>query len=548
MRVRLCTLLLVAVACTSEPATDAPPGTNPDPTPPSTRKPDTPPPFEPFSARLHRLTKRQYENTVRDLLGDVVVPEDLEVDTPLHGFTTVGASNLTIGPTAAEQYEVAARDLAAQVFADPERRLAFVGCEPANVEDPCIRTFFESFGRRVFRRPLTDAELVQWTNVVKDIAPRLDLWRAMELATAGLLQSPYFLFRVEIGTRDGDRRRYDGYEMAARLSYFVWATTPDDQLLAAAAQGRLDTAAGIASETRRLLEDPRARVALGEFFAEHLKLDRLDSMTKDPRLFPQMSPTLAESMRQELMLMIDDVAFEQDADLREIFDTRTTFVNGELARLYQVDGPSGVEFEKVTFAENSPRAGILTSGAFLALNAHATITSPTLRGRFVRQSLLCQDVPAPPPTVNTELPEPEPGEGPETLRSRLERLHLEEAGCAACHSVMDPIGFGLEGFDAIGAYRTTDNGLPVDTSGELDGAPFRNARDLATILRNRTDVSSCVARLAYRYASGHLETPEETQVLRDLADSFEANGFSFKSLVVDIATSDGFRYASLEAE
>ncbi|MEQ8277268.1 MAG: DUF1592 domain-containing protein [Deltaproteobacteria bacterium] len=543
---RIHTLLvsLVVASCTG-PA-EAPPPVPDDPTPPP---PDEPyvPEFAPAEARLHRLTLRQYRNSVRDLLGPVDVPEDLEVDTPLHSFTTVGASNLTIGPRAAEQYEAAARDLAAQVFT-PDRREGFVGCAPADAADPCVRAFLERFGGQVFRRPLDVEQLDRWSAVIADVEDRLgSVWAALEMTTAGLLMSPQFLFRVDVGVPEGGRLRYDGYEMAARLSYFLWSSTPDDALLAAAADGTLDSAAGIEREARRLLADPRARDALLAFFSEHLKLERLDTIDKDPALFPQMSPTLGESMRQELLLMIDDIVFERDADLRTIFDTDTTFVNPELARLYQVPASFvGEEFVKVQFAENSPRAGILTSGAFLALNAHATLTSPTLRGRFVRQSLLCQDIPAPPPTVNTTIPAQDPNVGPETLRQRLERLHLAEPTCAGCHNRMDPLGFALEAFDAIGAYRTTDNGIAVDTRGSLDGLPFKDAKGLGGILRERREVAACMAQMTYRYASGHLETRGEVAVLYELADAFEASDFSFTELVVAIVRSDGFRYAGVE--
>jgi hypothetical protein len=231
-----------------------------------------------------------------------------------------------------------------------------------------------------------------------------------------------------------------------------------------------------------------------------------------------------------------------------MLDSRTTFINAELARLYQHPGQiAEVGFTKITHPENSPRAGLLTSGAFLALNAHATVTSPTFRGRFIRQYLLCQEIPPPPAGVVTTLPEPDPNAGPETLRSRLERLHLQAPTCAACHNLMDPLGFALESFDAVGAYRTTENGLAVDTRGVLDGESFTDARELAGILRARTDVSGCVSRLAYRYATGHLESREERRVLDALANEFASSNFSFQDLVLAIVGSDGFRLAVEQA-
>ncbi len=536
------------------PPEDPDPTMTPDPDPdPEDPPPVELPPFAPYEASLHRLTLGQYRNSVRDLLGDVTVPEDLEVDTSLHGFTTVGATELTVPPHAAEQYEDAARSLAAQVFADRDRATAFVGCTPANADDPCVRDFLARFGRRTFRRPLTGDELDLWQGVTRTIFAGFgDVWASLELTTAGLLESPYFLFRVELGEPDPEdpvRLRFTGFEMASRLAYFIWSTTPDDALLDAAAAGELDTPEGVRRQAQRLLEDPRARTALREFFLEYFKLDRLDGMTKSNDVFPQMSPTLGESMKQEVLLLIDDIAFERDGDLREILDSRTSFVNAELARLYQIPGEvPETGFTKIEQPDNSPRAGLLTSGAFLALNAHATVTSPTYRGRFIRQYLLCQEIPPPPAGVNTTLPAGDPNTQPETLRQRIERLHLQQPTCAGCHNLMDPLGFSLESFDAIGAYRTTENGLPIDTRGELDGAKFSNARQLAGILRDRTDVAACISRLTYRYASGHLESMGEKRVLKSLSDAFADSGFSFQHLVLDIVTSDGFRFAVEQGE
>lgn len=512
--------------------------------------PPPPPPFSPAPPVLHRLTRAEYLNTVTDLLGQpLVLPQDLEIDTSLYGFTTVGASSLTIGPRSAEQYEAAALSLAEQVFAEPARRAAFVGCEPAAADDPCVRAFLERFGRRAFRRPLSVEELNAWSGVVVSIAATLrSVNDALELTVAGLLQSPAFLYRVEIGEpdpSDATRRRFTGYEIAARLSSLIWRTTPDEALLRAAASGDLDTVAGIERETERLLASPRSREALAQFFREHLKLDRLDTVSKHAETFPQMSPTMTRSMKREIETMIADIAFDRDADLRELFETNKAWVNEDLARVYNLPGEFGAELTASTHPANSPRSGIITTAGFLALNAHETITSPTFRGRFIRQSLLCQEIPPPPPGVVTELPEPEPGAPPQTLRQRLETLHLKNASCAGCHLRMDPIGFGLEGFDAIGAYRTTDNGLPVDTRSNLDGRDFRNAKELSRLLKDHPELGPCLARMTYRFATGHLETAGELIILRDLAPAFAQSGFRFQSLIRAIVTSDGFRYAGL---
>lgn len=527
----------------------------PAPRPTATPSPTTPPPppelpaFEPAPASMRRLTRVEYGHTVRDLLG-LEAPVDLEQDTVLHGFTTVAASALTVSERAADQYEAAALDLAERLFDDAARRDAFVGCAPASPDDPCVRAFIERFGRRAWRRALTTEEVDRWQGVARTVHANLrDTAVALELVTAGLLQSPHFLYRVEIGTpdpADPTQRRYTGDEMASRLSYLIWGSTPDDALLDAAARGELDDVAGITRQAQRMLEAPRAKGALARFFAEHLKLDRLDGITKDAATFPQMTSTLPRAMRTEIERIIDDVVFEQQGDVRDIFDSRTTFVNEELARVYNMPGVTGEALTRVPLPDNSPRAGILTTAGFLALNAHASVTSPTLRGRFIRQSLLCQDIPPPPANVVTELPEPDPNAGPQTLRERLEALHLAVDSCAACHRLMDPLGFGFESFDAIGAYRTRDNGLPIDTTGVMDGRSFRNARELAARVKESPAVASCVARMTYRYATGQLEGPAQARVVKALTDAFTSRGHRFQDLILAVVTSDGFRLAAAQ--
>lgn len=509
------------------------------------------PALVPSPAMLHRLTLGEYKRTLSVLIGpEVRISDDLEVDTPLHGFTTVGAASLSIGPRAAEQYEASALDVAQQIFASDARRRAFVGCAPASAEDPCVGQFLAAFGRRAWRRPLTDAELARYKDLVSTVAVSLrSPWSGLEMAVAGMLQSPSFLYRVEVGEPDPDlpgRLRYTSLEMASRLSYLITGTTPDARLLDAAERGDLASKEGVAAEARRLLALPFAKSALWTFFFEHLKLDRLLQLSKDRAMFPQMSATLGESMEGEVRRLIGDVVFERDADFRELFDSRTTFVNDELARLYNLPelAEGGARFEPIRFADNSPRGGLLTTGAILALNAHETMTSPTYRGRFIRQSVLCQEIPPPPPGVNTTLPATDPGT-PQTLRQRLESLHLQDRTCAGCHLRMDPLGFGLENFDAIGAYRTTENGLPIDPRGTLDGNKFNSARELAALVRDHPSLTQCLARRVYRYATGHLEGDAELPAVNAIARAFEGSGFRFQELIVALVTNDGFRYAGL---
>lgn len=503
------------------------------------------PPFAPVAATLHRLTRAQYTNSVRDLLGAVNVPTDLELDTQLYGFATVGAASITVSPRAAEQFEAASYNVAAQVFSDNARRMALVGCAPAAADDACARMFVTRFGRRAWRRPLTATEVDRWIGVSRAAANAFrDANKGLEYVVAGMLQAPHFLFRVERGEPVAgapNRRRYTSYEMASRLSFLYWSSTPDDALLDSAERGELDTAEGVRTQARRLFAAPRAKEALTAFFSEYFKLDRIAPQTRDRALFPSWSPALTRSMVSEFERIVGDVAF-READLRDLFTTRTTYLDQNLARLYGVAGTFDETFRRYEWPDNSPRAGLLTTAAFLANNAHPVTTSPTHRGKFIQQYLLCRVVPPPPPGVTTDVPM---GSGqPQTFRQRLEELHLRNPSCAGCHQITDPIGFGLEHFDAIGAYRTTDNMLPVDADGALDGVTFRSARELATAVRNHPQLPGCLVRNVYRYATGHVEREGEDVVIRDVEQAFASRGYQFSVLLESLASSDGFRFAS----
>jgi hypothetical protein len=335
--------------------------------------------------------------------------------------------------------------------------------------------------------------------------------------------------------------RYTGWEMASRLSFLLWNTTPDDALLDAAAAGELMDPAGLVAHAERLLADPRARAAVQDFFAQYFDLARLSGVERDPASYPAFSPTIAGSMRTEVQLLVDDFVFRRDADIRGVFGTRTTFVNDELAALYGVDahGASAIAYVPVELPENGPRAGLLTLGAFLAMNAHETETSPTLRGKYVRERVLCQVVPPPPDDVDTQI-DPSDMEG-KTLRERLEE-HRENPSCAACHAFIDPPGFLFEHFDSIGAYRTEDNGWPIDASGDLDGIPLADARDLAEALKDDPRVGTCVVTQLLRHAHGRLEAQEERSIIDDLDARFEDEGYRFRALLLHVVSHDGFRF------
>ncbi len=498
---------------------------------------------------LPRLTAAQYRNSLADLLGTQIPAAPLEDDTKPFLFYNIGASTTTLSEVGVQLYEESADAITRSVFADPARRAALVGCEPTAPGDACVEDFLRRFGRRVLRRPLTNEELARWVSISQTLADP-SAWEGLRLAVSGLLQSPHFLYRAEVGVPDDaapGRRKLSGYELATRLSFLFWNQGPDDALLDAAEKGELDTPEGMAAAAERLLEDPRARSAMQAFFRQYLDLGRLDGIKRDPAFYPYFTPTLAEAMRKEVELLVEDVVFESRGDARSIFSTRKTFVNADLAALYGIEAPGATTttFVPVELPADGPRAGLLTLGAFLTMNAHETRTSPTARGKYVRERVLCLEVPAPPPGVDTTLDPPMGGE-PQTVREQME-VHRNNPTCAACHNFMDPPGFLFEHFDSSGFYRTVfENDLPIDSSGDLDGKPLANARDLAAVLETEPRVGHCMVEQLYRHAQGRRQTKGETLALEDLASRFASASFDFRTLLLELVTHDAFRYIGEE--
>lgn len=495
---------------------------------------------------LPRLTTAQYWNSVHDLLGPDLPEMPLEPDSNPYLFYSIGATSTELSELGVQQLEEAADALSKVVFDDAQRRSDLVGCTPTAPDDSCATDFITTFGRRAFRRPLNEQELTLWQNVSTDLSDG-DGWLGLRYVVSGMLQAPSFVYRVELGEPDPDdttRQRYTAWEMASRLAFTFWNSGPDDELLDAAASGELLTAAGVEAQARRMLQSDRTSETVQEFFAQYFDLSRLDDLDRDPATYPQFTDTMAESMRTEVKLLVDDLVNRRNTDVRQIFSTRRTFVNSDLAALYDVDAPgaSAVAFTPVELPADGPRAGLLTLGAFLAMNAHESDTSPTLRGKYLRERVLCQTVPAPPDDIDIDLT-PDPSE-PKTLRERLDQ-HRDDPACSSCHSFIDPPGFLFEGFDSAGAFRTADsNGYPVDTSGDLDAEPLADARALAEVLQDHERVSACMVTQLFRHAQSRLDDSGEGPAIEQLDASFAASGYRFRELLVALVTHDSFRFVA----
>ena len=493
---------------------------------------------------LRRLTHSQYNHTVRDLLKEETRPADsFPKEDFIHGYTNQ-AEGMSVSPLQAEAYGRAAERLARNAFRGGDGR-GLVACKPS-VE--CRTRFIREFGRRAFRRPLSGAEELRYQSLAgKD----QDFFQGAQLVVETMLQSPNFLFHLEPGA----------YGIASRLSYFLWDTMPDEELLRAAERGELGSKAGIEKQVRRMLGDERARAALDEFLAQWMRFDRIRAAIRDRRIFPEFTTSLVNEMTEETTRLFRSLVWE-DRDFMEYFTSETTFLGPELARTYGMPAPRE-PWEKVSWGAESGRSGVLGQALFLALTSKPVDTSPTERGLFIREHFLCQQVPPPPPGVNATLPAVT-DERPQGTRERLQ-IHLSNPTCAGCHTLVDPIGFGFERFDALGKRREkevitiyptfdetktrrktkpTEYQLPIDSKASVRGvkdSEFTSPRELGAILAREPACQKCVVKQLFRYATGRFEEAEDGPVIDGALERFRGSRFRFQELIMAIATSETFR-------
>lgn len=500
------------------------------------------PDLVPATPRLRRLTQVQYQNSVADLFGDdLVLPVSLEPDVREEGLQSVGAGSTSVSPRGVEQYEDAAYDIAEQVTAYPSRLAEWMSCEvDAGYDAACTDELLSSLGRRAWRRPLESDEVDTLRSVVELVATESgDFGTGLTYGIAAILMDARFIYRVELGEDDGaGGRALNDLELATRLSYFLWNTLPDEELLAAAEAGELSTDAGLLAQAERLLSSDRARDGVETFFTELYQLDLLDDITKDPLVIPQASPEVGPAARAETLAVIDRLVFDEDADFRDVLTTRTTWVDRRLAAIYGIQAPSIEGAGWVELPVDGGRRGVLGQTSFLMLNAHNSTTSATLRGKFVRERMLCQVMPAPPANVDTSIPEAD--ETSPTLRDRI-AVHLEDPTCAGCHELMDPIGLGFENFDAIGRWRDTERGAQIDASGVIDGETFTDAWQMSEAIASHPQFGPCLAENLYQYALGHVAEEGEEALVEWLGEAFVHDGYQVDDLIVRIIQSPAFR-------
>jgi hypothetical protein len=491
-----------------------------------------------------RLTAAQYHRAIADVFGPTIrIEGQFEPDLRASGLLAVGAARVSVTASGLEQYDAMARGIAAQVV-DEAHRATLLPCAPRSEKAPddrCAEQFFARAGPLLYRRALEPEELHQFVALANSAAHSLgSFYGGLSLSLAGMLESPQFLFRVETGEPDPGHPgswRLDAYSSASQLSFLLWNSGPDAQLLAAAADGRLEQTAGRAQQVERMLGSPRIEAGVRAFFSDMLQLDDFDTLAKDAKIYPKWTSTLARDAREQTLRTIVDTLITRHEDYRELFTTRRTFLTPLLGSLYRVPvAQNEWPWQPYEFPASDPRIGIQSHASFLALHSHEGLSSPTLRGKALREILLCEPIPAPPGNVNFAVAQDTHNPNLKTMRARL-TAHRTDPTCSGCHKLMDPIGLALENFDSDASYRGSENGVPIDASGELDGLRFQDSAGLARAIHDNPATSACLVRRLYSYATGRPAARRDMPWIRELERSFVADGYRLPELLQRIATS-----------
>jgi hypothetical protein len=494
------------------------------------------------SSPLRRLTRREYNNVVRELLGDLTRPANQFVaESEQSGFIN-GAESTLLSAVVVDDFERAATALAREASA--AAKLAnLVGCDPAVAagQDACATEFIRNFGARAFRRTLDEAQVADYQALYTNTKASAGFGVAIELVLRAILQSPFFLYRLELGTGVANAAGtvpLTSEEMAARLSFLIWGNVPDPALRQAAAEGKLSTAAEVRAQAVRMLADERGGEIFNDFHVQWGKLEALPAQDKPEPFNPALGRLLIEETKQ----FIDHTLRRGDGLLSTLFTSPVTYLNRELADYYGVTGPTDATFQLVTMPAGK-RAGLLTQGSFMGNFAHGSEPSPVLRGKFILSQLACSPPDPPPDDVDTSLPPPDP-----TKSARQQLTELTGKGiCVGCHALLNPPGFAFEHFDGLGRYRTTDDrGLPVNATSLVDGpgdmaGEFTSHEDFLVGLANSQTVRSCLTSKWFIYSHGRVPETDDACSLSASASNFQSTG-NVRELVLSIVESPAFLY------
>ncbi len=510
--------------------------------------PNDPTARDPGPSVLRRLTRTEYDRTVRDLFG-ISFDSGREVGLPgSEGATRFDnqAAALTLSPALLDKYLAAAEKVTEHVFDDPRARKRLLVPEPeAGVpEREAARRILVPLLRRAYRRPATPTEVDRFLKVYDTATHGAqgggDLETGMRAVLKPVLISPHFLYRIEQDRPGAGPQRVSDHELAVRLSYFLWSAPPDDALAALADAGRLSDPEVLEAQVRRMLAHPQARALTDGFGIQWLQLDELSRARPSTEFFPSFTRRLRQAMYDETATFFDRLRTE-DRSVLELLDADYTYANAELAAHYGIEGITGRDLQRVTLRPEHRRGGLLGMGSVLALTSHTHRTSPTLRGKYILDVIF--GTPPPPPPPDAGLLKEEKGKEPRSFREQL-ALHASNASCVGCHRKLDPLGFALENYDAVGAWRETSPERPLDTTGELPtGEKLRGAADLKQVLLKRKgEFVRNLAGQLLSYALGRELEDQDEHTLRRLTADLERDGYRFSTLVVGITRSPQFLY------
>lgn len=496
---------------------------------------------DPGPSPMQLLSRQQYLNTVKALAGDV--PGIEQVLGESEAASAFGLVQPDVTQVQLEHFQSAANAIAAVIVADKARLDKIAPCAQGAVPTDCAKSLVTKFGALAYRAPVTDQADIDAHVKLFNVGVATSYAHGIELLLQGMLQSPRFLYKVEIGTGEKISEKavkLSPYEVAARLSYAMWDGPPDDKLNQAAASGGLADKQKVGEQLAWMLQDAKGQKLVNRFLENWMHVGNVDVLVKNATTYPQFqSSSFRDSLKNQARAFFDDLLNKQGGKLDALFKSQTAFYNKDLGDYYGVTGND--TFQSVVKTDGTV-SGILTLPAVMAVQGKPDESSPIYRGRFVREALLCQQLPAPPANIPAA---PSVMEGISTRERSAQ--HEVDPTCSGCHQLLDQVGFGFENFDTLGRYRATDGGKPVDASGKLvatrdaDG-PFNGIVELASKLAASSEVKECVTRQWFRFAVNRFEQPVDGCSMKSVLDSFDAAGQDLNSLPQAIVQTDAFLY------
>jgi hypothetical protein len=489
--------------------------------------------------RSRLISQSQYVNALHMIFGqDITVPTRLPPVKRVGGLLSLGASQVEMTPAGLDAVVSGADAISAQVV-DESHREYLIPCKPKSKkasDSACATKFFASIGPYLFRRPLTGTELGLYVDLAsKGTGVTHDFYTGLAMSLSGMLISPKFLVINDVVGFDRDGNpSLDEYSRATRLSLLLWNSFPDNELLQAAKKGGLHKPADVARQVQRMMESPQLEEGVRAFFEDMMNLELMDTIAKDSTIYPAFSRRALEASKEQVLRIIADHVVVHDADYRQLFTTKKLYVNGDLSPLYQLAVVDPAKWTEFMSADNK-RSGLLTQIAFLSTYSQPGRSSPTKRGRGLREVFLCQHVPDPPPNVKMDLDNP--SHRNQTARERL-AAHATNPICAGCHKLTDPIGLGLEHFDGAGQWRDKEGESVIDATGTLNGVSYDGAEGLGQVIAKDPSLPLCVTQRLTSYALNRESADKE--IIKYFGERFANSGYRLKALIGDIATSKAF--------